>query len=307
MVATVEKQVGEKVNGKPRKRKASGTAKAGKAASVTKTPKPRKPKKVTMLDTELEPLKEADSLLGKIERAEAVCDEKLVEVDQIREQLKQAKGAYSHAVTQLRKLCRARKEKHPLFDQVESKPEAKAETKPEAKPEAKPVLVTIRGDSEVHGLTVGEQLPIWLVKPGGVLVKIEDGNPVAITDLEFDGGCDVLGLIEEARRTEGVLSNADAWTAFVASKHPQAVTAESPKPVNDGWMALPLKDAGMNGKAGTLLNEAGIETLGQLQKLMKDYGQFWNKEVKGIGAETAAQVADLFADFWSAHPEYCQA
>lgn len=270
--------------------------------------RPSKPKKVTMLDTELEPLKEADSLLGQIEKAESVCDEKLIEVDQIREQLKQAKGAYSHAVTQLRKLCRARKEKHPLFDQA--KPEEKPTEKPEAKPvattesQAVTVTVTVGGLTENHGLEVGSSLPVWLVKPGGLLVMSPAGNPVAITDDEYTADERVAGLIAEARDT-GALSDADKWATLVAIRSLKA-PVEALKPANDGWKALPLDAAGINGKGGKLLMEAGYETLGAVAKLMADYGQWWNKEVKGIGEETATEIADRFAEFWASHPEYCE-
>jgi hypothetical protein len=75
--------------------------------------------------------------------------------------------------------------------------------------------------------------------------------------------------------------------------------------INKAWQDLPLSSAGIDGHVGVLLAEAGHDTLGRLAKLMGDHGQWWNKEVKGIGEAGATEVADLFAAFWADHPEYC--
>lgn len=368
-----------------------------------KAQKPRKPKKVTMLDTELEPLKEADSLLHRIEMAEADCDRKSVEVDSIRDQLKAARGAYMHAVSMLRKLCRARKEKHPLFDQPKylkseiSKPtiewnrprdavtieltedmtridpqlvmgsehhpwgigsacvtllqagvevfvddgmyrittgsdlvdsarkECKAgmnaeqweewlRARPECRRSVRPPLpampvVTIASGTEQHGIAKGTIAPIYLVKPGGLLVMGSE-TPTAITDEEYTADDVVAALIAEARQRK-ITSDADAWREFVTGKPTltpaKAGTTSTNPQLNENWKGLPLDAAGINGRGGKLLAEAGYETLGAVAKLMQDHGQWWNKEIKGIGEETAAEIADRFAEFWAAHPEYCQA
>lgn len=85
------------------------------------------------------------------------------------------------------------------------------------------------------------------------------------------------------------------------------VRAEGKPADNDGWKALPIDAAKINGRGGKLLTEAGYETLGAVAKLMADHGQWWPKEVKGIGEETAAEIADRFAGFWAEHPEFCKA
>lgn len=76
---------------------------------------------------------------------------------------------------------------------------------------------------------------------------------------------------------------------------------------NEAWKELPLSAAGINGKVGVLLAEAGHDTLGRLAKLMQDNGQWWNKEVKGIGESGATEVADRLVAFWQEHPEFCAA
>lgn len=314
MVATAEATNGKRVK------------KAGKA-KAPKPEKPRKPKKITMLDTELEPLKEADSLLKKIERAEADCDSRMVEVDSIREQLKTAKGAYSHAVNVLRKLCRARAEKHPLFDKP-AKPADKpadaktAEAKEGDKPaEAYKVQVTISAGVKEHGMPLGQDVDIWAVKPGGLIVVAPSGSATAIADAEYTATEAVKALVAKAR-DEKITSDHDKWAAWVASQlAPQAssdakpaeqvpvidaTTESKPAVDHDAWKTLPLSAAGINGRGGKLLEEAGHDTLGKVAKLMNDHGQWWNKEVKGIGEETASEIADRFADFWANHPEFCQ-
>jgi hypothetical protein len=74
----------------------------------------------------------------------------------------------------------------------------------------------------------------------------------------------------------------------------------------DAWRDLPLSAASINGSVGKLLEEAGHDTLGKVLKLMNDQGQWWNKEVKGIGEAGANEVADRFAAFWAEHPEFCR-
>lgn len=202
------------------------TATNNPKAKKIKSEKPRKPKKVHLWDTELEPLREADGLLKQIEVAEVDAAERSLRVELVREELGNAKTAYKDAVAQLRKLCRARKEKHPLFDHAP--------------------------------------------KPA----ELEKEPPKA------DGLPEIQPTLDEP---------AKAGTT------------------NEAWKELPLSAAGINGKVGVLLAEAGHDTLGRLAKLMQDHGQWWNKEVKGIGESGAAEVADRFAAFWSEHPEYCAA
>jgi hypothetical protein len=54
------------------------------------------------------------------------------------------------------------------------------------------------------------------------------------------------------------------------------------------------------------LEDAGFSTLGKLSDHMRDQASFWAKEIKGLGEKGAEEVCDRFADFWNAHPEYCE-
>lgn len=94
----------------------------------TKKPKAKavKAKPVKVMSDELDRLRDCEDLVKRIERCEVMCDERAVSVEQARTDLKEIKGAYNAAVIELRRLCRARKEKLPLFDKAAEKP---AETK----------------------------------------------------------------------------------------------------------------------------------------------------------------------------------
>ena len=97
-----------------------------KKASAKKPKAAKKP-------TKTEQLQEAAELLERIEKAEKECETALLEWDRRRAAAKSAKEVYGNAVEQLRKLCRARSEEHPLFDPPKDKKTA-AEDKPADQP-----------------------------------------------------------------------------------------------------------------------------------------------------------------------------
>jgi hypothetical protein len=269
-------------------------------AKKAKPVKAAKPRKVTLLDTELNPLKEADSILTDVEKAEAECERRALRVELAKDDYTSARVAYKDAVVELRKLCRVRKEKHPLFD---TKPEPKIQAgKATVNLDVTLPTVTITAGTESHGIPIGAILQIVEVKPGGLIVESPAHNPTAVADGEYEAGEEASDRIEEARECK--FEGPDAWREFVAGKQAYFTKKESTEP--QGWQALPLDAARINGRGGKLLTEAGYETLGSVAKLMRDHGQWWNKEVKGIGEETAAEIADRFAGFWAEHPEYCQ-
>ncbi len=95
-------------------------------------------KKKSPTKAELVALEEAAELLTKIEEAEEACQQSRLDMDDAKESYKLAKQNYSHHVDELRRLVRARKEDHPLFDQpkqtvidVEVKPSAEGQSVPE--------------------------------------------------------------------------------------------------------------------------------------------------------------------------------
>lgn len=216
---------------------------------------------------------------------------------------------------ELRRLCRARKEKHPLFDQA--KQDQPAEAKPAdqqattaAGTTAEELLAAVKvrvvnheGAEAYHGLEIGSEWPVCQVNPGSVWVLGADDCEHELMKGDYDCGEEALRLINGARDASATYAR-ELWIAYLR-KH-LAAPCQAPQP-NDAWKSLSLASAGINGKVGELLIEAGHDTLGKLAQLMHDHGQWWNKEVKGIGEAGATEVADRFAAFWQAHPEYCAA
>lgn len=73
---------------------------------------------------------------------------------------------------------------------------------------------------------------------------------------------------------------------------------------NEEWKEFGLGSLDISESIAAKLVDEGIETLGQLQEYLADKPL---TSIKGIGAEKAAAVADAFADFWTTHPEFCEA
>lgn len=92
--------------------------KSPKRQPKLKDPKAKKPKKPSVSEN----LAEAAELLGRIEAAEQECQEARGQVEIRRADLKSAKEHYSFTVDELRRLCRARREKLPLFDKPAASP-----------------------------------------------------------------------------------------------------------------------------------------------------------------------------------------
>jgi hypothetical protein len=97
---------------------------------ATKAKKPRPKKK-----TKAEQLTEAEELLVRIEAAEQACVQTQSRMIEIKSEYKEAKEAHGYNLSELRRLCRARKEQLPLFDQpkpAEATQGPAADTKTEA-------------------------------------------------------------------------------------------------------------------------------------------------------------------------------
>jgi len=275
-----------------------------KAATKKKVAAKPKVKKITLTQEELDPLQEADEILGEIELLEEECRRKSLRVDSCKDELKNARGEYLDAVDRLRQLCRTRKEHLPLFDKKEEKKkvEQPAST-PTGKPAALPV-VTICAGSDLHGIANGTEVFVEFIKPGGVIVSGADINPTALSDDEYTATDEVANLIDGARAA-GIFSDGDKWRDFLDTQNLPA--KDKPKAKNDDWRKEPLEAAEIDGQAGKLLWDAGYDTLGKLSDLMAEKGQWWTAIPSlAFGESMAAQVADAFADFWAKHPEYCE-
>jgi len=83
--------------------------------------------------------------------------------------------------------------------------------------------------------------------------------------------------------------------------------AADPEPSADpeAWRAETIDGLDLGNRPRNALVNAGLETMGDLADWMQAKGDFWAKDVKGLGAKSAGEIADAMVDFWAAHPEYC--
>lgn len=138
-VSTNEKGVDAMAKKPEAKKEAAARNKA--PAKKAKKPVPKKPR--VKKPSKMDKLIEAESILTDIERAEKDCEDLRNQMDNCKEEYKAAKEAYNHQVNTLRKLCRARDERHPLFDNPvpvasETATPPVAATTPAAPAESKP-------------------------------------------------------------------------------------------------------------------------------------------------------------------------
>jgi len=86
---------------------------------------------------------------------------------------------------------------------------------------------------------------------------------------------------------------------------PLGESGEGDAPIaSDAWRDVPIRelaDYGVSDSLNDLLRENRLETLGDLDDFWKR-GKRLN-DIKGIGEEKAAKIADAYADYGVAHPE----
>ena len=83
----------------------------------------------------------------------------------------------------------------------------------------------------------------------------------------------------------------------------------APAAANDAWRTTcidALQAHGISEKLVESLRGKSIETLGDLADFQAKHGEFWAKEIKGLGPQKAAKVADAQAEFWKANPQFCE-
>lgn len=120
---------------------------------------------------------------------------------------------------------------------------------------------------------------------------------------------DHFALIEHLNRPLPLFDGpADEVKPLPPSPEGLAVTQAAP-PTNDKWRGLPvdaLQEFGATESIVAKLSGKSLETLGDLADHQAKHGEFWAKEIKGLGPQKAAKVADAQAAFWAKHPEYCK-
>lgn len=72
------------------------------------------------------------------------------------------------------------------------------------------------------------------------------------------------------------------------------------------WRAWPLESLtsiGLQPRALKAMAGAGLETVGQLSDWQAKHGDFWIKEIKGMGKKVGDNVADVMERFWRERPD----
>lgn len=69
------------------------------------------------------------------------------------------------------------------------------------------------------------------------------------------------------------------------------------------WKATTLEELEITGQTYLALADAGIKTLGDIAK---HTAEFALTDIKGIGPAKAESLEAKLADWWAAHPEFCQ-
>ena len=102
--------------------------------------------------------------------------------------------------------------------------------------------------------------------------------------------------------------NSAILTSIESADRPmEKIFDESEKKAADnssGWQELSIHELGLPELIAKKVTDAGHLTIGKLSKLMNDHGQWWPKEIPGIGEASGEKIENAFANFWKKHPEY---
>jgi chromosome segregation ATPase len=216
---------------------------------------PKKPKA-----TKSELLEEAADLLKRIEKAEERCQEALRTMQDLKDQYKEAKERYNGAVSDLRRLARARKEKLPLFDQA-----AKTAAKPA---DASTDPAAIATDPEI---VRGKLEGLW----HDPSVELNETEEKFVDDV-LEGREKLVGIALDK-------------ALDVIEAHAKPAAAEP----GDAWKSHTLDKADFKPNHRDALEAAGVHTLGELQAKMNGHGQFWAKELR-INGKFREPIEDAF-------------
>jgi hypothetical protein len=106
----------------------------------------------------------------------------------------------------------------------------------------------------------------------------------------------------EERKRQPLLAAAEAAAQTVMA----AVEAHLPDPNPAGWRDVRLDTFGLGTRTMKALDAAGLTTLGLLTDFQMANGEWWVRNVKGLGEMGSDKIAEKVAEFWKEHPEYCR-
>jgi hypothetical protein len=70
----------------------------------------------------------------------------------------------------------------------------------------------------------------------------------------------------------------------------------------DAWKKVKLDSLGLKARTLKALEANNIKTLGQLTQLQKDQGEWWVREVKGLGETGSADLSECCERYWKENP-----
>ncbi|MBN2579129.1 MAG: hypothetical protein JXB10_09075 [Pirellulales bacterium] len=76
-------------------------------------------------------------------------------------------------------------------------------------------------------------------------------------------------------------------------------------PDTNGWRKVRIDSIGLSTRYRKAFEEAGIKTLGKASDIQQKHGDFWQREISGLGDKGREEYEDRMATFWGEHPEYC--
>ena len=92
-----------------------------------------------------------------------------------------------------------------------------------------------------------------------------------------------------------------------AMVHPPAMPLYDQQ-TDEGWQRYDVGELDLSNKINTALveNTPPLNTLGELAEWMRQKGDFWAKDIAGIGDAARKQIEDAFEQFWVDHPDCCE-
>jgi len=105
-------------------------------------------------------------------------------------------------------------------------------------------------------------------------------------------------LFDQPAKKKGATKVADKKAA-------DTKTADVQTNGNEPWRALPLAELKLSKRVTNALVDAGLTTIDELVRHMEKQGEWWAKQIKGLGEKGSETVCDALAAFWGDHPEYC--
>ena len=156
-----------------------------------------------------------------------------------------------------------------------------------------------------------EPMPAWKVELVAKIQAAELETQAAETDYlaakETAKECkDILeGKIAGLRSLVRKLDAAEKPMPLLDGLDKPAGTNGQPAASNDGWRGLCIDTLALPETILESMRQKGIETLGGFANFQRDRGEFWAKDLKGVGPAKATKITEAWEEFWKANPQYC--